>query len=346
MADNSSVQEVKALNALLGPSSESLPDEIRGVVAETTMDYVAALRQVGADGDLIQRYVNNGVEIARDMHTLGMKSGQLKKFLEEKNVSAVKQVVEQRDAQRIAQMQAEQQDIALASTLDTLRATGASAGGATALARAAAQSKRGVAASIEQQEARNAQLRAQGEMQAAQIRQRGQAMAFQAQEAREMTQLDRQASLESSYNQQAAAYGAQSRGMAVQAVGSIASAGLHAYDAGMFKGKTPTTDFSKSVNLEGINKLDYEFKGDNLMTKPGVGAMSNASIAPVNIPDTSTLSLGGVSNPFSSLAGHYTDPNLNNFGSYNMPSLNSLVTGQVLPGGNPYLSPSLMYKIG
>ena len=109
MADNSSVQEVKALNALLGPSSESLPDEIRGVVAETTMDYVAALIQVGADGDLIQRYVNNGVEIARDMHTLGMKSGQLKKFLEEKNVSAVKQVVEQRDAQRIAQMQAEQQ---------------------------------------------------------------------------------------------------------------------------------------------------------------------------------------------------------------------------------------------
>ena len=249
-------------------------------------------------------------------------------------------------ATQAAEMQAEQQDIALATTLDTLRATGASAGGATALARAAAQSKRGVAASIEQQEARNAQLRAQGEMQAAQIRQRGQAMAFQAQEAREMTQLDRQASLESSYNQQAAAYGAQSRGMAVQAVGSIASAGLHAYDAGMFKGKTPTTDFSKSVNLEGINKLDYEFKGDNLMTKPGVGAMSNASIAPVNIPDTSTLSLGGVSNPFSSLAGHYTDPNLNNFGSYNMQSLNSLVTGQVLPGGNPYLSPSLMYKIG
>ncbi len=144
-------------------------------------------------------------------------------------------------ATQAAAMQAEQQDIALASTLDTLRATGASAGGATALARAAAQSKRGVAASIEQQEARNAQLRAQGEMQAAQIRQKGQVYAFQTQEAREMTELDRQASLESSYNQQAAAYGAQSRGMAVQAVGSAATLGLQAYTGGMFKGKTPET---------------------------------------------------------------------------------------------------------
>ena len=34
-------------------------------------------------------------------------------------------------------MQAEEADIALANTLDTLRATGASAGGATALAQAA-----------------------------------------------------------------------------------------------------------------------------------------------------------------------------------------------------------------
>ena len=46
-------------------------------------------------------------------------------------------------------MQVEEADIALANTLDTLRATGASAGGATALAQAALQSKKGVAASIE-----------------------------------------------------------------------------------------------------------------------------------------------------------------------------------------------------
>jgi len=62
-----------------------------------------------------------------------------------------------------AEMQAEEADIALANTLDTLEMTGASAGGATALAMAALKSKKGVAASIEEQEAKNAQLRAQGE---------------------------------------------------------------------------------------------------------------------------------------------------------------------------------------
>ena len=61
-----------------------------------------------------------------------------------------------------AEIQMEQTDIALANTLDTLQATGASAGGATALAQAAAKSKQGVAAGIEQQEANNEKLEAQG----------------------------------------------------------------------------------------------------------------------------------------------------------------------------------------
>ena len=62
-----------------------------------------------------------------------------------------------------SKMQAEEADIALANTLDTLRSSGASAGGATALAQAALQSKKGVAANIEQQEASNEKMRAQGE---------------------------------------------------------------------------------------------------------------------------------------------------------------------------------------
>jgi hypothetical protein len=66
-------------------------------------------------------------------------------------------------ATQAAEMQAEQTDIALANTLDTLRATGASAGGATALAQAALQSKKDVSASIEQQEVANERLKAQGE---------------------------------------------------------------------------------------------------------------------------------------------------------------------------------------
>tara|TARA_R110001592_G_scaffold152947_2_gene380901 strand:+ start:1327 stop:2025 length:699 start_codon:yes stop_codon:yes gene_type:complete len=64
-----------------------------------------------------------------------------------------------------AEMQNEQTDIALANTLDTIRATGGGAGGATALAQAALQGKKGVAASIESQEASNAKLKAQGQQQ-------------------------------------------------------------------------------------------------------------------------------------------------------------------------------------
>ena len=61
-------------------------------------------------------------------------------------------------ATQAAEFQAEEADIALANTLDTLRSSGASAGGATALAQAALQSKRGVSASIEAQEAQNTDI--------------------------------------------------------------------------------------------------------------------------------------------------------------------------------------------
>ena len=54
-----------------------------------------------------------------------------------------------------AEMQIEEADVSLANTLDTMRATGASAGGATALAQAALRSKKGVSASIEAQEKTN-----------------------------------------------------------------------------------------------------------------------------------------------------------------------------------------------
>ena len=62
-----------------------------------------------------------------------------------------------------AEMKIEEADISLANTLDTIRATGGGAGGATALAQAALQSKKGVAASIEMQEKNNEDKRAQGE---------------------------------------------------------------------------------------------------------------------------------------------------------------------------------------
>jgi len=68
-------------------------------------------------------------------------------------------------ATQASEIQMEQSDMALANSLETLATTGASAGGATALAQAALASKKGVAASIEQQEVNNEKLRAQGESQ-------------------------------------------------------------------------------------------------------------------------------------------------------------------------------------
>jgi len=104
-------------------------------------------------------------------------------------------------ATKAAEMQIEQTDIALANTLDTIRATGG-AGSATALAQAALQSKKGIAASIEQQEAANEKQRAAGEatlqrqqMAEAQRQQmadvQGEQYMFQAQETRDMQQLNR-----------------------------------------------------------------------------------------------------------------------------------------------------------
>ena len=93
-----------------------------------------------------------------------------------------------------AEMQIEEADIALANTLDTLRATGAGAGGATALAQAALQSKKGVAASIEQQEAQNEKLRAGGEerLQASQTREQVRVQNVNIGEGRRMQTADAQ----------------------------------------------------------------------------------------------------------------------------------------------------------
>jgi len=105
-------------------------------------------------------------------------------------------------ATQAAEMQIEEADISLANTLDTIRSTGASAGGATALAQAALQSKKQVSASIEMQEASNEKARAQGEinlqqqkmseaqrMQQADVQ--GKSFVYGQQENRETAEMDR-----------------------------------------------------------------------------------------------------------------------------------------------------------
>ena len=201
-------------------------------------------------------------------------------------------------ATRAAEMQAEQADISLASTLDTLRATGASAGGATALARAAAQRKRGVSAQIQQQEARNAQLRAQGEVQAQQLRQRAQIAGFSAQERREMQQLNRQASMQSSASQQAAAYGAQSSAMigaAVGALGSFAASGGFGAE-GPFARQTPVEKFGEQTAVSqikpaGLVDVTPKMPGVNDMVNPGL-TQEDLKIGYIPTQDPVSISVG------------------------------------------------------
>jgi len=162
-------------------------------------------------------------------------------------------------ATQAAEIKIEQADIALANTLDTLRATGASAGGATALAQAALQSKKGVAASIEGQEATNEKMRAQGEeaLQSQKMREqqrvqgvqidegrrtqtadaRGKSFQFNAQERREDGKIDfTRQQIGGAQKREQQAYDQGTRAMtgaitgAFGAVGDIASAG------GFYKG--------------------------------------------------------------------------------------------------------------
>ncbi len=168
-----------------------------------------------------------------------------------------------------AEIKMEQTDLALAATLDNLQATGASAGGATALANAAAKSKKDVAADIEKQEAQNEKLAAQGEadLQAKQMAEKariqgiqiseggraqmaqaqGEAFKFQAQEGRDQAKLDRLAAGLTQQNANIAnANAAQAANTAamIGGVGDIAGAVI---GAGGFSGKSNDNIDTKTV---------------------------------------------------------------------------------------------------
>ena len=146
-------------------------------------------------------------------------------------------------ATKAAEMQIETADISLANTLDTLRETGNSAGGATALAQAALKSKQGVTANIEAQEAENEKMRAQGEQQLQQVKmaeaqriqgaqlseaQRMQAadvagkeFVFSTKENREMQKINRVAGQLSGAQQQAAQAKSDFTGALTASIGAI-----------------------------------------------------------------------------------------------------------------------------
>jgi len=159
-------------------------------------------------------------------------------------------------ATKAAEMQAQQTDISLASSLDTLRATGSGAGGATALAMAALSSKQGISASIEQQEAKNTELRAQGQQQlevnrmkeqqrVQEAEAKGKQFVFEATENRQMQQLNRISAQLSNASQQSAAYTSQMMGGIGQALGGI---GGYAALGGFGSGGNNSTGFTNAMN--------------------------------------------------------------------------------------------------
>jgi len=152
-----------------------------------------------------------------------------------------------------SEIAAEEADISLANTLDFMEQTGASAGGATALAMAALKGKKDVAASIEEQEAKNAELKARGEQHAIDARVRaterhqdilieqgereqnataqGELFQFQAQEARTNADINMySAQYQGFANQQnnARLAGANAWAQTASAVGNIASSTISA----------------------------------------------------------------------------------------------------------------------
>jgi hypothetical protein len=193
-----------------------------------------------------------------------------------------------------AEIQMEQTDIALANTLDTLQATGASAGGATALAQAAKQSKKEVSANIEQQEAQNEKLRAQGEQalqakemqltqmemsEEARIQQAeaaGAQFMFGAQEARDMATLDRMSGLESQARADIAnanmAGAANTAGM-ISGIGSLAGAVI---GAGGFGGDGSS---STQTNTTGQTQAPFgsNFGGTGQIDTSPIGGYTGSS---------------------------------------------------------------------
>lgn len=183
-------------------------------------------------------------------------------------------------ATKAAEFQAEQADMSLANTLDVLQSTGGGAGGATALAQAALQSKKEISANIEQQEAANEKLRAQGEQVMEQLRmseaqrlqgiqlseaQRiqnaeaaGKEFMFGAREQREVAKMDRVAGLQSNAMAQAAQARADQTGALTGLIGGISSIAGSMAQYGSRNNNdttTPPGTFSNMANYDssGIN---------------------------------------------------------------------------------------------
>lgn len=198
-------------------------------------------------------------------------------------------------ATQAAKFEAEQIDMSLANTLDTLRETGASAGGATALAQAALKSKQGISANIEQQEAQNEKLKAEGKQQmdmlkmqeAARIQgiqisegqrvqtaeAQGKAFMFGVREDREQQVIDRTAAQLGIAQQQQAQAQADVTGAITSGISAVASIGAAALSARQANPNATNKDIA-TINTTQQGKISDQFNNNYTDTsgyanKPG-----------------------------------------------------------------------------
>jgi predicted lipoprotein with Yx(FWY)xxD motif len=205
-------------------------------------------------------------------------------------------------ATKAAEFQAEQADISLANTLDTLQQTGAGAGGATALAQAALQSKKEISANIEQQEAANQKLRAQGESEMQQIKMNeaqriqevkmseaqrvqnaevaGKQFMFNVREEREVAKMNRVAGQMDNAQAQAAKARADQTGAITGMLGGLSSIASSMGKGGAFD-KAPSdrrlkTDIKNiGVSTSGLNIYSFKYKDDKFGSGVWQGVMAD-----------------------------------------------------------------------
>lgn len=128
-------------------------------------------------------------------------------------------------ATQATKIQAEEADMALANTLDTIMQTGSGAGGATALAQAALRSKQGISVDIQKQELKNAKNVASTQMKINEQKAQGNKWAWEEQESRDMQQLDRAQNKIDKFEAQE--FNAEAQKMA--AFGNIASSAISGF---------------------------------------------------------------------------------------------------------------------
>jgi len=168
-------------------------------------------------------------------------------------------------ATQAAKIEAEEADMALANTLDTIMATGGGASGATALAQAALKSKQGISIDIQKQELQNAKNAASTQMKINEQKAQGAKWAWEEQETRDMQQLDRAQNKIDKFEAQE--YAAEAQKMA--AFGNIASSFVSG--VGNIAAGAQTDSINRELNqyLKDHPELDFDSLGRLMLLQGG-----------------------------------------------------------------------------